>query len=139
MVLSLNLTDTKSGDQRYIYISTAKTWLDAQSYCRQHHTDLASARDTTEFSVIQGLIPTSVWFGLFRPTWKWINQTDFSTISWMSGQPDGALGNENCGYLNNGQAGDAQCSTIMPFFCFSGELKFYLFSYKILIDFKMLV
>ncbi|XP_047659846.1 C-type mannose receptor 2-like [Tachysurus fulvidraco] len=110
---------TKTGNQMYIYISTPMTWLDAQAYCRQHHTDLAISRDSTEDSIIKGL--ASVWtlIGLFRDSWKWTDQTNFSTINWESGKPDNALGNENCGYINNNQAADAQCSNIMPFFCYS--------------------
>ncbi|XP_053094488.1 C-type mannose receptor 2-like [Pangasianodon hypophthalmus] len=95
------------------------TWLGAQSYCRQHHTDLTSVRNTTEYLVIQELITVKTWIGLFRDSWKWTDQTNFSTISWMSGKPDNKLGKENCGYLNNSQAADALCSDVMPFFCYS--------------------
>ncbi|XP_047670002.1 putative C-type lectin domain family 20 member A isoform X2 [Tachysurus fulvidraco] len=110
---------SKTGNQRYIYISTTMTWLDAQTYCRQHHTDLASSRNATEESVIQGLTSGWTWFGLFRDYWKWTDQTNFSTISWMSGKPDNALRNGNCGYINNSQAANAQCSDIMAFFCYA--------------------
>ncbi|XP_060722922.1 putative C-type lectin domain family 20 member A isoform X2 [Tachysurus vachellii] len=116
---SVCFDDSYTGNQRYIYISTTMTWLEAQAYCRQHHTDLASSRDATEYSVIKGLTSGSTWFGLFRDSWKWTDQTNISTISWMTGKADNALGNENCGYINNGQAADALCSDIMPFFCYS--------------------
>ncbi|KAK2845985.1 hypothetical protein Q7C36_010839 [Tachysurus vachellii] len=109
----------KTGNQRYIYISNSMTFSAAQSYCRTYHTDLASARNATEKSIIAGLNPGLVWIGLFRDTWNWIDNTSFSTISWMSGKPDNALGNEDCGYINNNQAADAQCSDIMPFYCYS--------------------
>ncbi|XP_027004181.2 uncharacterized protein LOC113643934 isoform X2 [Tachysurus fulvidraco] len=112
-------TVSKTGNQRYIYISNSMTWLEAQTYCRQHHTDLASSRDATEDSVIKALTSDWTWFGLFRDSWKWTDQTKFSTISWMTGKPDNTLKNENCGYINNGQAADALCSDIMPFFCYS--------------------
>ncbi|XP_047659851.1 C-type lectin-like [Tachysurus fulvidraco] len=113
------LTDSYTGNQRYIFISTRMTWLEAQAYCRQHHTDLASSRVATEDSFIKGLTSDWTWFGLFRDSWKWTDQTNFSTITWMTGKPDNALGNENCGYINNSQAADARCSDIMPFFCYS--------------------
>ncbi|XP_034166734.1 C-type mannose receptor 2-like isoform X2 [Pangasianodon hypophthalmus] len=113
--------DSKADSQRYIYISNLVTWPEAQSYCRHHHTDLASARDAKENLLIQALVPEWTWFGLFRDSWKWTDQTNISTISWMSGKPDNALGNENCGYLYNSQAADAQCSDIMPFFCYSDK------------------
>lgn len=109
------------------------SWSDAQSYCRQHHTDLASAADSTANTLIKGMITQTVWFGLFRDGWKWSDHTNFSTVSWMPGKPDNALKKEDCGYLYNSQAADAQCSDIMPFFCCSGELKFYLLLYTVYI------
>ncbi|XP_046701694.1 C-type mannose receptor 2-like [Silurus meridionalis] len=111
--------DIKIGNQRYIFNSTRTTWLQAQHYCRQYHTDLVSIKDATELSVILGMVSDWTWIGLFRDSWKWTDQTNFSTIFWMSGKPDNALSNENCGYLNNTKAGDARCSDIMPFFCYS--------------------
>lgn len=125
------LTDTKTGNKVYIYISNKMTWYDAQAYCRTHHVDLASSRNATENSNIQSVIAvyTWTWFGLFRDSWKWTDQTNVSTIRWMPGKPDNQLGNENCGYVNNTEVADAQCSDIMPFFCYSGELKFHYVSY----------
>lgn len=97
------------------------TWLEAQSYCRKHHTDLASVRNTTENSVIKEVISAAAWIGLFRNSWKWSDQSDVSIITWMPGKPDNRLESETCGYVYNSQAADAQCSDIMPFFCYSGE------------------
>ncbi|XP_026995108.2 putative C-type lectin domain family 20 member A [Tachysurus fulvidraco] len=98
---SVCFDDSYTGNQSYIYITTNLTWQEAQTYCRQHHTDLASSRDATEESVIQGLNSDWTWFGLFRDSWKWTDQTSFSTISWMSGKPDNADCDDNCGYINN--------------------------------------
>ncbi|XP_058258385.1 C-type lectin-like [Hemibagrus wyckioides] len=114
--------ENKTGNARYIYNSLTLTWYDAQCYCRQYHTDLASTRDETEYSIIPGVASPSsfyTWFGLYRDSWKWVDQTNFSTISWMPGSPDNALKNENCGYLSNNQAADAQCSELKPFFCYA--------------------
>ncbi|XP_062861775.1 macrophage mannose receptor 1-like [Trichomycterus rosablanca] len=109
--------ERNTGTSRYIYISTSKTWYEAQSYCRLYHTDLASARDATEQSIINGTIVQHAWFGLFRITWRWLDQTNPTNITWKSGQPDNQLPKEDCGYLSNFQAADAQCSDLKPFFC----------------------
>ncbi|KAI5628022.1 secretory phospholipase A2 receptor-like isoform X1, partial [Silurus asotus] len=109
----------QTGSNRYIYISSAMSWLQAQSYCRQSYTDLASIHNATENSVIQGIIRGETWFGLFRDTWKWTDPTNFR-LSWIIGQPDNYFWNENCGYINNGAVGDALCSDKKPFFCYSG-------------------
>lgn len=116
------LTETKTGQDSYIYISITKTWYDAQAYCRQYHTDLASVRNIEENSIIQKIISSVTWFGLHKDPWKWIDHSNVSTISWMYGQPDNAMWDENCAYLYMDQASDAQCSNILPFFCYSGML-----------------
>lgn len=124
LIVFLILSERNTGNSRYIYFSTPKSWYAAQSYCRQYHTDLASTRDATEYSYIHDLVTPLTgytWIGLTRHSWKWIDQTNFSTISWMPGKPDNALKKENCGYLSNSQAVDALCSDVMPFFCYSGK------------------
>ncbi|XP_062846309.1 putative C-type lectin domain family 20 member A [Trichomycterus rosablanca] len=108
---------TKTGSGKYVYISTSKTWFDAQSYCRLHYTDLAIIRDPTENSLLGILFTWMTWIDLFRTTWKWLDQTNLANITWKSGQPDNSLSLEDCGYLSNFQAGDARCSDLKPFFC----------------------
>lgn len=122
-VLFFISTEGESGVESYINISNKVAWLDAQSYCRQYHTDLASTANENEFSAVKAFFPFETWIGLFRDSWKWIDKTKFSTISWMSTKPDNKLANENCGYINNSQAGDALCSDEMPFYCYARELK----------------
>ncbi|KAI5103678.1 C-type mannose receptor 2-like, partial [Silurus meridionalis] len=111
---------TKSTGQ-YIYFSSLKNWSDAQSYCRQYHTDLASAKTSTENSIIKAMISDDTWFGLFRDSWKWSDGTIFTSIPMMPGQPDNLLKNENCMALTNSEASDELCSDIKPFFCYSCE------------------
>ncbi|TTU60639.1 hypothetical protein Baya_16241 [Bagarius yarrelli] len=59
------------------------SWSKAQIYCRRYHTDLASSRDKTEESVLKALTFGNTWFGLFRDSWKWADQTNFSTFNSM--------------------------------------------------------
>lgn len=124
MVCVYILSERNNGSNSYVYISISKSWYDARSYCRQYYTDLASTRNTTEYTLVNNMVSTLTvytWIGLLRDPWKWADQTNFSTISWMTGYPNNALGQEDCGYLTNGQAADARCSDILPFFCYSGE------------------
>lgn len=55
-------------------------------------------------------------------------------MPWIPKKPDNALGNQTCGYIYNGETGDAQCSDIMPFYCQKGEfyelMHFYLYGYS---------
>ncbi|XP_046709146.1 C-type mannose receptor 2-like isoform X1 [Silurus meridionalis] len=109
--------DTKSGPERYINISDGMSWHEAQSYCRQYYTDLTNTLDQTEYSTVKRFYNLA-WIGLFRDSWMWVDKTTFSTLSWIDKQPDNRLNNENCGFLNNSQVGDALCSDVMPFFCY---------------------
>ncbi|XP_058262743.1 C-type mannose receptor 2-like isoform X2 [Hemibagrus wyckioides] len=111
--------ENKAGTERFIYVPNSMTWLEAQSYCRQYHTDLTSVKSLTENNIVKGLISGYSWIGLFRDSWKWTDKTNFSTVSWVTGKPDNALKVENCGYIINNQAADALCSDVKPFFCCS--------------------
>ncbi|KAF7704806.1 hypothetical protein HF521_021878 [Silurus meridionalis] len=115
--------ETKTGSDRYIYNADKREWTDAQTYCRQYYTDLASAKDENENSLIQSIISGRTWIGLIKDGWKWVDQTNFSYVTWISGEPNNYWKNENCGYLEMGEAGDSQCSDIMPFFCYAETAK----------------
>lgn len=116
----LILTERNSGTNMYIYYPQSVTWSEAQSYCRLHHTDLASTRNSSEFSAVLGSVTSSIWFGLFR-TWRWLDQIPSSIVSWMPGQPDRLYGNEDCASINNGQLSDELCANVKPFFCEVGK------------------
>ncbi|XP_058235820.1 macrophage mannose receptor 1-like isoform X2 [Hemibagrus wyckioides] len=113
--------DRDNATERYVLITQRMTWYDAQSYCRQYHTDLASARNSIENSIVGIMYGWNwTWIGLRRDPWKWTDQTtDVSVIKWSSGSADDYSKNKSCVYLNGARANVEQCSTILPFFCYS--------------------
>ncbi|KAA0721236.1 Adhesion G protein-coupled receptor L2 [Triplophysa tibetana] len=67
--------------------TSKKTWREAQSFCRQYHTDLISVRNQTDNHLIHNIINdphTSVWIGQFRGSWVWSDNTDPAFRYWDS-------------------------------------------------------
>ncbi|XP_058241064.1 putative C-type lectin domain family 20 member A [Hemibagrus wyckioides] len=109
-----------SGADKFIGISSPLlTWLQAQAYCRTHHTDLASALNSSDNDFIVQIrnIQGNSWIGLYRDTWKWSEGTITSNLPWSVGSPDNYGGIENCAVVYNGLFGDVPCNSIYYFFC----------------------
>ncbi|XP_059367597.1 macrophage mannose receptor 1-like [Carassius carassius] len=109
----------------YVFVSQYKTWTEAQSYCREHHTDLVSIRNEMENYRVQSLIPhfTNVWIGLYR-TRSWSDQSNSSFSNWRTGQPDNAGNDEYCtavSFSDSGSWTDENCNTALPFICYSAS------------------
>ncbi|KAG9330995.1 hypothetical protein JZ751_021284, partial [Albula glossodonta] len=116
--------------QRYILIKEKMTWREAQSYCREHHTDLASVRNQAENQEIQqtGINAKQtgwVWIGLFKESWKWSDQSSSSYRYWRSGEPNNAGGNEGCAEVRFGHSGkwnDRRCDEKQNFICYGAHV-----------------
>ncbi|XP_073724367.1 C-type mannose receptor 2-like isoform X1 [Misgurnus anguillicaudatus] len=111
----------------YIYETSNKTWRDAQSFCRQHHTDLVTVRNQNESEQIQKIINNtqiSVWIGLFSDSWEWSDKSDSTFRYWMSGKPNNGAG-EICTEVQikaQGQWSDKVCSHSQTFVCHENKL-----------------
>ncbi|XP_035983690.1 uncharacterized protein LOC105918719 [Fundulus heteroclitus] len=97
------------------------TWAAAQSYCRTHHTDLASVRNDNENEQLKATKPDkeTVWLGLFRDNWKWSNGSQVTYTYWGSAEPSGPT--EYCAAANFASLGhwvDLECSLTKAFICY---------------------
>ncbi|XP_068454391.1 putative C-type lectin domain family 20 member A isoform X1 [Clinocottus analis] len=113
--------DVKGPNETFVFISTYMNWTEAQSYCREHHTDLAIVRNLEENLKVQKLIPTVefVWIGLFRDGWKWSDGSDSSFRNWKSNEPVGF--SEDCvsaDFSAGGRWEILKCDVMSAFICY---------------------
>lgn len=117
-------------NSRVFYIIPERmSWLDAQTYCRQKHTDLATVDDQADLAELLNTFPKleeDMWIGLYRKTetspWIWSDQSKSGFRFWDSGQPNNSDGNQFCVYIDPaGSWNDWECLEKMAFICY-GEL-----------------
>uniref|UniRef100_A0A3B3YBS2 C-type lectin domain-containing protein n=1 Tax=Poecilia mexicana TaxID=48701 RepID=A0A3B3YBS2_9TELE len=108
----------------FAFINANMNWTQAQSYCRNHYTDLARVRNMADIQEIQTLIPSGqrVWIGFHRAVWMWADGSRFSFSYWRSSEPNGP--GENCTSADLGDSGqweDWDCDVQTPFICHNGK------------------
>ncbi|XP_036418583.1 macrophage mannose receptor 1-like [Colossoma macropomum] len=124
--------EKKTNTERYRLIESKMTWSEAQSYCREHHTDLASVRNQTEnqqiYTAGQALQYEHCWIGLFSDSWKWSDQSTSSFRYWAPNEPDDDGENQYCAavYMTTPAAvgfwHDENCEHKFPFICRKNKL-----------------
>ncbi|XP_016348347.1 macrophage mannose receptor 1-like [Sinocyclocheilus anshuiensis] len=106
-------------NQKYVFVNEPKSWRDAQTYCRQHHTELVSVRNEEENRQIRQLIPAGhfAYIGLFKDDYIWSDNSTSSFRNWDPDQPDES-GECVAQQLRDSRLWDDQtCSAQKPFFC----------------------
>ena len=84
------------GYRNYHYIDERKTWKDAQSYCREHHSDLATISNMEDNNIALKSKTNStenfVWIGLNynnpQGAWRWSDSSNASFCNWNRGEPE---------------------------------------------------
>ncbi|KAF7653565.1 hypothetical protein LDENG_00081330 [Lucifuga dentata] len=117
---------TNDPARTFVYVSEAKNWTDAQSYCREHYIDLASTRNKSENQQVQNVAPRykDFWIGLFRNPWEsWSDGSNSSFRYWQNKKPDNYGGNQHCvsseiNSVKHGMWEDKNCKTKMSFICY---------------------
>ncbi|KAK1899219.1 putative C-type lectin domain family 20 member A [Dissostichus eleginoides] len=113
----------------FVFIKSAMTWTEAQSYCREHHTDLASVRNPAENQQIDELLPGGYhyWIGLYRDStnpnpnsWKWSDGSNSSFKYWKVKKPNykGLKACVAAAFDNSGKWEDLDCGVKKPFICY---------------------
>ncbi|XP_059211571.1 E-selectin-like [Centropristis striata] len=119
----------------YHFISETKTWTEAQSYCRKHHTDLATVTNKTDMKRLCNYtknVKSGIWIGLYNQTdtnrtWHWslpgVEYTETKT-NWVTGEPNDDTFPGNCVRLHpfpSDEWADNRCLEEFKFVCYNGE------------------
>ena len=117
--------------RQYHFVSKNKTWTEAQRYCREKYTDLASIDNMEEmnrlFKSIRRTYYGKAWIGLYDDlnSWKWSleNATLGGFKSWYVQQPVNSGGQSLCVYMSyyQGTWSEIFCYYTLPFVCYDGE------------------
>ncbi|XP_042615168.1 C-type mannose receptor 2-like [Cyprinus carpio] len=119
LFLSAHCELTLTLNRKHIFINNAKTWSDAQKFCRENYADLSIIDSQVELlrfkndSKNQRADSTQSWIGLSKPsangTWVWNDGSDEISMTWRIGQPD-SPNTAFCGKSLGGELYDYDCA-----------------------------
>ncbi|XP_039896574.1 tenascin-X-like isoform X5 [Simochromis diagramma] len=126
--------------RQYYFVSTSKTWTDAQSHCRNVFTDLATIENTADLYAVTSIAPNTgkAWIGLhddLQNSWRWsLNDSSFYGVgeaafrNWYPGSPNNLNGQQQycvallSGSPYNGEWDDRYCGNNYSFVCYNGTI-----------------
>uniref|UniRef100_A0A3Q4I6K5 C-type lectin domain-containing protein n=1 Tax=Neolamprologus brichardi TaxID=32507 RepID=A0A3Q4I6K5_NEOBR len=94
--------------REYHFVNQLMTWTEAQSYCREHFTDLVTIYNSNINQLLLSMSPrisSGAWIGLYsdRYSWKWSMEgklfyvgSTHEFLIWANGQPDCVKAKEYC-------------------------------------------
>uniref|UniRef100_A0AAZ1XHC7 C-type lectin domain-containing protein n=1 Tax=Oreochromis aureus TaxID=47969 RepID=A0AAZ1XHC7_OREAU len=130
---------SKLPPRKYCYVDKKMSWNDAQQYCREKYTDLATFESMDDINMLNSTFSYSwAWIGLqddpksWKNTlgndtnyWRWAitgetSKTDYH--NWYSTEPSSYGGNESCVTMGfEGWWFDINCGKNRSFVCYNGK------------------
>ncbi|XP_039890185.1 lymphocyte antigen 75-like [Simochromis diagramma] len=134
LLLSGGLSTLPPHSREYHFVNQLKTRTEAQSYCREHFTDLVTIYNSNINQLLFSMSPSInefAWIGLYddRYSWKWSMEGKLFYVGsthefmiWANDQPNCANANEYCVALQ-GQTElyDRPCGASYPFLCYNAK------------------
>ncbi|XP_049423951.1 C-type mannose receptor 2-like isoform X1 [Epinephelus fuscoguttatus] len=117
----------------YHFVEEKKNWTEAQQYCREHHTDLATVSDMTDMERLRDSAQNQdgAWIGLYsdpernkRGMWHWQwslpgLESRYRESRWHKGQPNNYRStNEKCVLMDNHTWKDVRCCSYHKCICY---------------------
>ncbi|XP_076145780.1 lymphocyte antigen 75-like [Alosa pseudoharengus] len=115
----------------FIFMSMNKTWTEAQRYCREQYTDLATIENMEDMQMMMDTAKGydgQAWIGLHQtdvPSWKWsladehfYGPGEANFTNWNQGEPNGGDEEECAELLPEGLWNDTPCNGRLPFVCY---------------------
>ncbi|KAA0724071.1 C-type lectin domain family 10 member A MMGL [Triplophysa tibetana] len=114
--------------RRYHYININKTWTEAQSYCKEKYTDLATVYNMNDMKELKNTVNNNlnVWIGLKNTSthkWKWSLGDPVNYTNWGNEQPNYQT---NCTFVRNVTWQSENCNREMYFICYNDSSKRYI-------------
>ncbi|KAL1272135.1 hypothetical protein QQF64_031151 [Cirrhinus molitorella] len=107
--------------RQYHYINMLMNWTDAQRYCRENYTDLATVDSMNRMNELNSVNEGGdflVWTGLQRK-WQWSAGYPLLYLNWGPGQP---VNWDGCAFMKNGRWEEGKCSDTYAFICYNTNL-----------------
>uniref|UniRef100_A0A3B4Z4B1 C-type lectin domain-containing protein n=1 Tax=Stegastes partitus TaxID=144197 RepID=A0A3B4Z4B1_9TELE len=114
--------------RHYYFVDKPLTWSEAQTYCRQKYTDLATIENAEEVNQLRSLLSSvnyasDFWIGLYAEiNWKWSDGLTWSGAQyhyWRHGIPTFRMGNLCVIKLRRWFM--RKCTSENPFYCYRGK------------------
>lgn len=111
----------------FIFVPLNVNWSEAQSYCREHYTDLATVNDKEDnANLLKVLANANGWIGLHRTSSEspliWSDRSGSTFADWGPNQPNNYDGIQWCVNIIQNQWNDQACHLKCAFVCHLGEL-----------------
>nr|XP_055034500.1 macrophage mannose receptor 1-like [Misgurnus anguillicaudatus] len=113
--------------RRFHHINMTMNWTEAQRYCREKYTDLATVNNMNDMNQLIKSVNTSklympnVWIGLQNTSvykWKWSMGDSVNYLNWNNE----LKGTDNCAFIRNGTWYPQNCGQRSSFICYNDNL-----------------